>query len=50
MSAPADANGSTFVRAQRYIGEHVTSALERLDPHSVARAVQLLLVAGQVVV
>jgi len=43
-------NGSTFVRAQRYIGERVTTSLERLDPAAVARAVEMLLKAKQIFV
>jgi len=42
MGGPADAKESTFVRAQRYIGERVTSALERVDPEAVDRAVEIL--------
>jgi 6-phospho-3-hexuloisomerase len=46
----AHANGTTFVHAQRYIGERVTIALERIDPKSIARAVDLLLRAPQIFV
>lgn len=42
MAADAAAKGSTFVRAQRYIGERVTEALGRLDPAAIARAVEML--------
>lgn len=44
------ADASTFVRAQRYIGERVTAALERVDPASVARVVQTLSKAPQIFV
>lgn len=44
------ANGSTFVRAQQYIGEKVTSALARVDPVAVARMVDLLSRAPQIFV
>jgi len=47
---PGDASPSTFVRAQRYIGERVTSALERVDPALVVRAVELLAKAPQIFV
>jgi 6-phospho-3-hexuloisomerase len=43
-------NGSTFVAAQRYIGERVTAALGRIDPKSIAKAVELLLRAPQIFV
>jgi 6-phospho-3-hexuloisomerase len=40
---PADAdNGSTFARAQRYIADRVTVALDRLDPATIARVVDVL--------
>ncbi len=49
--APSDtANGSTFGPAERYIGEKVTSALERLDPHSIVLAAEILLRAPQIFV
>jgi 6-phospho-3-hexuloisomerase len=44
------ASGSTFVHAQRYIGEQVTTALERIDPKSIVHAVELLLRAPQIFV
>ena len=43
-------NGTTFVRSQRYIGERVTAALEQIDPHAIARAVEILLKAPQIFV
>ena len=43
-------NGTTFVRANRYIGERVSSALERIDPTSIARAVEILVKAPQIFV
>lgn len=43
----ADTSPPTFVRAQRYIGERVTSALERVDPALIARAVEILSRAPQ---
>jgi 6-phospho-3-hexuloisomerase len=39
---PAAADGSTFVRAQRYIADRVTAALDALDPAGVDRAVGIL--------
>jgi len=47
--APAE-NGSTFVAAERYIGERVTEALERIDPKSILRAVEILTRAPQIFV
>ena len=44
------ANGSTFARAERYIGERVTAALERIEPKSIARAVEILSQAPQIFV
>jgi 6-phospho-3-hexuloisomerase len=38
----AGADGPTFARAQRYIAERVTEALDRLDPAAVATAVGIL--------
>jgi 6-phospho-3-hexuloisomerase len=38
----AAASPSTFVRAQRYIGDRVTSALEHVDPTLIGRAVEIL--------
>lgn len=43
----ADAEPPTFVRAQRYLGERVTAALERVDRDAVATAVKLLAKAPQ---
>jgi 6-phospho-3-hexuloisomerase len=37
-----DAEPSTFVRAQRYIAERVTEALDRLDPATITTAVNLV--------
>ncbi len=37
-----DANGTTFHRAQRYIAERVSEALDRLDAAAVANAVVIL--------
>jgi 6-phospho 3-hexuloisomerase len=42
-----DASPSTFVRAQRYIGDRVTAALERVDPTLIDRAVRILTTAPQ---
>ncbi len=42
--------GTTFVRSQRYIGERVTTALEAIDPTSIARAIEILLKAPQIFV
>jgi 6-phospho 3-hexuloisomerase len=44
------ASGSTFLRAERYIGERVTAALERIDPALIARAVALLTTSPQIFV
>ena len=44
------ANSTTFVRAQRYIGERVTAALERVEPATVARVVATLSRAPQIFV
>ena len=41
---------STFVRAQQYIGERVTQALERVDPSRIERAVETLAKAPQIFV
>ncbi len=46
----ADASPSPFVRAQRYIGERVTRALERVDPALIERAVRILSQAPQIFV
>ncbi len=50
MSGPTDASGTTFLGAERYIGERVTEALGKLDPRRVGRAVEILLAASQVFV
>ncbi len=44
------ASSSTFVRAQRYIGERVTAALAQVDPTTVARMVEILSRAPQIFV
>jgi len=46
----AGGSPTTFVRAQRYIGERVTSALERVDPALIDRAVEMLSKAPQIFV
>jgi len=43
-------NGSAFVRAQRYIGERVSDALDRIDGATIARAVAVLNEAPQIFV
>jgi 6-phospho-3-hexuloisomerase len=48
--ADARADGSTFVRAQRYIGERVTEVLARVDPAAIDGAVNILDRAPQVFV
>jgi len=45
-----NASPTTFVRAQRYIGERVTGALERVEPVLIARAVDILANASQIFV
>ncbi len=50
MAVGADASPSTFVRAQKYIGERVTLALERVEPSIIARAVEILAHAPQIFV
>ncbi len=40
--ADANANAPTFARAQRYLGDRVSEALDRLDPAAVATAVAIL--------
>jgi 6-phospho 3-hexuloisomerase len=40
--APDAASESTFARAQRYIAERVTTALDRIDPATIVRVVELL--------
>jgi len=41
------ASSPTFVQAQRFIGDRVTAALERVDPAKIARAVEILSKAPQ---
>jgi 6-phospho 3-hexuloisomerase len=48
--ADATANAPTFSRAQRYIGERVTSALDRVDPALITRTVEILVRAPQIFV
>jgi len=43
----ADTSLPTFVRAQRFIGDRVTAALERVEPARIARAVEMLAKAPQ---
>ncbi len=50
MAKDAATNGSVFVRAERYIGERVTDALERIDPKLIDRAVDILTNASQIFV
>ena len=50
MIADPAANGPTFVRAQRYIGQRVTEALERVDAVALSHAVDLLSHAPQIFV
>jgi 6-phospho-3-hexuloisomerase len=50
MAPGAAPNGSTFVAAERYIGERVTAALERIDPASIRHAVEILVRASQIFV
>ncbi|HYA58588.1 MAG TPA: SIS domain-containing protein [Thermoplasmata archaeon] len=50
MGPPDAGNGSSFVEASRYIGERVTSALERIDPTTIAGAVKVLAKAPQIFV
>jgi len=50
MVAGATADGPTFVRAQRYIGQRVTDALARVNVAALARAVDLLSHAPQIFV
>jgi 6-phospho 3-hexuloisomerase len=47
---PDAASPSTFVRAQRYIGERVTASLEHVDPALVAKVVETLAKAPQIFV
>jgi 6-phospho-3-hexuloisomerase len=50
VAVATDGSPSTFVRAQRYIGERVTAALERVDPDVVERSVRMLAKAPQIFV
>jgi len=50
MANSDGANGTTFVLSQRYIGERVTRALEKIDPLAIARAVEILVKAPQIFV
>jgi 6-phospho 3-hexuloisomerase len=50
MGGPAPAEESTFVRAQRYIGERVTEALHNVDAGAIDRAVAILGKARQIFV
>jgi 6-phospho 3-hexuloisomerase len=50
MGTGTTENGSTFVAAERYIGERVTAALERIDPKAIYRAVTILTSAPQIFV
>ncbi len=50
MVASDTGNGTTFSRAERYIGERVTTALERIDPKTIAAAVELLARVPQIFV
>jgi 6-phospho 3-hexuloisomerase len=44
------ANGATFARAQRYIAERVTTALDHVETKSIGRAVEILSAAPQIFV
>jgi len=50
MPAPRAGNLPVYLRSQRYIAEHVAAALERLDPVTVHRAVDVLSRAPQIFV
>jgi 6-phospho 3-hexuloisomerase len=50
MPAPRAGSLPTYLRSQRYIAEHVTTALERLDPARVRAAIDLLSHAPQIFV
>jgi 6-phospho-3-hexuloisomerase len=50
MGTESDASGSIFVGAQRYVGERVTEALEKIDPATIGRAVTILSKAPQIFV
>jgi len=50
MGGPARGEESPFVRAQRYIGERVTAALQRVDSAAIDRAVEILGKARQIFV
>jgi 6-phospho 3-hexuloisomerase len=50
MPAPRAASVPIYLRSQRYIAEHVATALERLDAATVRRAVEVLRRAPQIFV
>ncbi len=50
MAASGTASSPTFRRAERYIGERVTAALDQIDPAAIGRVVEILLKAGQIFV
>jgi 6-phospho-3-hexuloisomerase len=50
VGAAGNDSGSMFVRAERFIGERVTAALERIDPKAIDRAVEILTNAPQIFV
>lgn len=50
MPGPAAAERSTFGRAQRFIADRVTAVLDRVDPKSIEKAVDILSRAPQVFV
>jgi 6-phospho 3-hexuloisomerase len=50
MPAPRAGNPPVYLRSQRYIAEHVSAALERLDPNKVRQAVDVLSHAPQIFV
>ncbi len=50
MTATGDADVATFARAQRYIADRVTAALDRVEAKSIVRAVEILAAAPQIFV
>ncbi|HTT15252.1 MAG TPA: SIS domain-containing protein [Thermoplasmata archaeon] len=50
MTGTGDDNGSTFVLAQRYVADRVTTALDRIDARVVGRVVAILTAAPQIFV
>jgi 6-phospho 3-hexuloisomerase len=50
MPAPRAGSLAVYLRSQRYIAEHVSTALERLDPAKVRRAVEVLSGAPEIFV